>query len=67
MYIQNTNIVDTLNETHDTIKIGNHVTTKMSFGDVTTSNANIILKAKKVILDSGTYISKGSSLKTVNP
>lgn len=66
-YIQNKNITGTLEVTNDTIKIGNHVTTKMNFGDVTTSSANIILKAKKVILDSGTYISKGSSLKTVNP
>jgi hypothetical protein len=36
-------------------------------GNVTTSNANIVLRAKKVMLDSGTYISKGSALKTVNP
>lgn len=66
-YIQNKNITGTLEVINDTIRIGNHVTTKMNFGDVTTSNANIILKAKKVILDCGTYISKGSSLKTVNP
>ena len=66
-YIQNKNITGTLEVINDTIKIGSHVTSTMVPGNVTTSNANIVLRAKKVILDSGTYISKGSSLKTVNP
>lgn len=67
LYIQNTNITGILNEAHDTIKIGNHVTTKIDAGNVTTSNAEITLKAKKVVLDSGTQISVGTKLKTVNP
>lgn len=67
MYIQNTNITGTLDETHDIIKVGNHVTTTIDTGNVTTSNANITLRANKVILESGTKISTGSSLKTINP
>lgn len=67
MYVQNTHITGTLNETHDVIKVGNHVTSTMPTGDVTTSNANITLKARKVVLDSGTCISVGSTLKTINP
>lgn len=67
MYIQNTNIAGRLDETHDIIKVGNHVTTTISSGDVTTSNADITLRARKVLLDKGTYISIGSSLKIVNP
>lgn len=67
MYIQNQNIIGSLDETHDVIKVGNHVTTTVETGDVTTTNANITLKAKEVLLDSGTYISVGSTLKTVNP
>lgn len=67
MYIQNTNISGRLDETHDIIKVGNHVTTTISSGDVTTSNADITLRAREVLLDKGTYISIGSSLKIVNP
>ena len=43
------------------------VATSMATGDVTTSNANITLRANEILLDSGTYISVGSTLKTVNP
>lgn len=67
MYIQNKNITGTLEETHDIIKVGNHVTTAMDAGDVTTSNANIALKANNALLDSGTYISLGSTLRISNP
>ena len=67
MYIQNTNITGTLDESHDIIKVGNHVTTTKAAGDVTTSNAEITLRARKVLLEDGTYISKGSSLKTADP
>ena len=66
MYIQNTNITGILDETHDIIKVGNHVTTAIEAGDVTTSNAEITLRARKVVLDNGTYISVGSSFKAVN-
>lgn len=41
--------------------------TYIEAGDVTTSNADITLKAKEIILDSGTEISIGSTLKTINP
>lgn len=67
LYIQNTNITGTLDETHDMIKVGNHVTTIMETGDVTTSSADITLRANEVVLDSGTEISVGSSLKIINP
>lgn len=67
MYIQNTNITGTFDESHDIIKVGNHVTTAIEAGDVTTSNAEITLNARKVVLDDGIYISEGSSLKTVDP
>ena len=67
LYIQNTHITGTLNESHDIIKVGSHVTTSVASGDVTTSNANIILRAREVLLDSGTHISLGSTLKTINP
>lgn len=67
LYIQNTNITGTLDVSHDVIKVGNHVTTSMATGDVTTSNANITLRANKILLDRGTHISVGSTLKTVNP
>lgn len=66
MYIQNTNITGTFDEFHDIIKVGNHVTTAIEAGDVTTSNAEITLRARKVVLDDGTYISVGSSLRTDN-
>ena len=66
MYIQNTNITGILDESHDIIKVGNHVTTAIEAGDVTTSNAEITLRARKVVLDGGTYISVGSSLKVVD-
>ena len=66
-YFQNTNITGVINETHDVIKMGNHVTSTIEAGDVTTSNADITLKAKEIILDSGTEISIGSTLKTINP
>lgn len=67
MYIQNTNISGGLTEVHDVIKVGNHVTSEINPGDVTTSNANILLKARKVVLDRGTYISTGTTLKIENP
>ena len=67
IYIQNKNITGNLDETHDVISIGNHVTTTVDAGDVTTTNANITLRASTVLLDSGTYISIGSTLKTINP
>jgi len=63
---QNTNITGTFDEFHDIIKVGNHVTTAIEAGDVTTSNAEITLRARKVVLDDGTYISVGSSLRTDN-
>ncbi|WP_337568747.1 C25 family cysteine peptidase [Hallella sp.] len=62
-YLQNEQITGELKETHDVIKVGNHVTDLKAIGDVTTSNADITLKARKVLLDKGTYISKGSKLK----
>lgn len=67
MYIQNKNITGIVNETHDVIKIGSNVTTQQEEGEVTTSNADITLKANKVLLDRGTNISVGSVLKTINP
>lgn len=42
------------------IKVGNHVTTTIATGDVNTTNANITLRAKEVLLDSGTHISAGT-------
>ena len=63
MYLQNGQVAGKLKETHDVIKVGNHVTDNKAFGDVTTSNADITLKARKVLLDKGTYISKGSKLR----
>ena len=62
-YLQNVNIVGKLEEAHDVIKVGNHVTDSEPTGDVTTSDANVSLKARKVLLDRGTYISKGSTLR----
>jgi len=67
LYIQNTNITGTLDENHDMIKVGNHVTTTIDTGDVTTSNADITLRANGVVLDSGTYISVGSKIRIENP
>lgn len=64
--IQNVNIVGRLVENHDVIRVGNHVTEAEQLGDVTTFEAYISLKARKVLLDKGTYISKGSTL-IVNP
>ena len=49
------------------IKVGNHVTTTIDTGDVTTSNADITLRANQVLLDSGTQISIGSKLRILNP
>ena len=63
MYLQNEQVSGALKETHDVIKVGNHVTDLKAPGDVTTSNADITLKARKVLLDKGTYISKGTTLK----
>ena len=42
------------------------MTTAIEAGDVTTSNAEITLNARKVVLDDGIYISVGSSLRTDN-
>lgn len=67
MYIQNTNITGTQNETHNIIKVGNHVTSAIDTGDVTISDANVTLRAGKVILDAGTFISEGSNFKIINP
>lgn len=61
-YIQNMNVMGKLEETHDVIKVGNHVTDLETAGDVIVSGANITLNARKVLLDNGTYISKGSTL-----
>ena len=36
-------------------------------GDINITNANITLRANDVLLDSGTYISVGTKLETVNP
>ena len=63
LYLQNEQVTETLKETHDVIKVGNHVTDLKASGDVTTFNADITLKARKVLLDKGTYISKGSKLR----
>lgn len=65
-YIQNTNLKGTITESHDLIKVGSSVTSKEPIGYVTTTNANVTLRAKKVVLDKGTFISKGSTLKVVN-
>lgn len=66
-YIQNTNITGTMDETHDLIMVGNHVTNTVEAGDVTTSNADITLKAEKVVFDGGTHISEGTVLKVNHP
>lgn len=65
LYIQNTNISGKMEEVHDVIKVGSNVTSDMSFGNVTTTNADITLRAKKVVLDKGTSISKGTTLKII--
>ena len=62
-YIQNVNINGRFIEAHDVIKVGNHVTDENVPGDVTTSNADITLLGRYVLLDKGTYISNGSTLK----
>lgn len=67
LYIQNTNITGTLDVTHDVIQVGNHVTNTMETGNVTTTNADITLRAREVLLDSGTSISVGSTLRVVSP
>ncbi len=68
-YIQNTELTGTVDEKHDVIRVGNNVTSSIPVGDVTTSNADITLRAKKTVLDKGTYISVGTKLRiesTVN-
>ena len=65
-YIQNEKISGKLDERHDVIKVGNHVTSSMLPGDVSISNADVVFKARRVLLDSGTYISLGNTMK-VNP
>lgn len=63
LYIQNENIEGTVNEFRDIIKVGSNVTSTKPQGDVTTSNADITLRAKETILDCGTFISLGTTLK----
>lgn len=41
--------------------------TTIDSGDVTTSNADITLRANEVVLDSGTYNSVGTKLRIENP
>lgn len=45
------------------IKVGKHVTDQKPQGNVTVTNSNVTIKADKVVLDKGTQINLGSTLK----
>lgn len=45
------------------VKIGKHVTDQKPQGNVTVTNSNVTIKADKVVLDKGTQINLGSTLK----
>jgi len=45
------------------VKIGKHVTDQKPQGNVTVTNSNVTIKADKVVLDKGTQINLGSTLR----
>lgn len=45
------------------VMVGRHVTDKKPQGNVTVTNSNVTIKADKVVLDKGTKINLGSTLK----
>ena len=64
IYIQNENIIATNREYHArNVKVGKHVTDLKPQGIVTVTNSNVTIKANNVLLDKGTSINLGSSLK----
>ena len=64
VYIQNEDIVASNREYHaKNVKVGNHVTDQKPQGNVTITNSNVTIKADKVVLDRGTKINLGSTLK----
>lgn len=45
------------------VMVGRHVTDQKPQGNVTVTNSNVTIKADKVVLDKGTKINLGSTLK----
>ena len=68
IFIQNENIVASNREYHaKNVKVGNHVTNQKPQGNVTITNSNITIKADNVILDKGTRVNFGSTLRVDKP
>lgn len=64
VFIQNEDIVTSNREYHaKTVKVGKHVTDLKPQGDVTVTNSNVTIKANHVLLDKGTTINLGSTLR----
>lgn len=64
IYIQNEEIVASNREYHaKSVKVGRHVTDLKPQGNVTVTNSNVTIKANNALLDKGTTINLGSSLK----
>ena len=66
--IQNENIVASNREYHArNVKVGNHVTDQKPQGNVTITNSNITVKTDNVVLDKGTRVNLGSTLRVDKP
>ena len=64
IYIQNEDIVASDREYHaKTVKVGKHVTDLKPQGNVTVTNSNVTIKANHVLLDKGTTVNLGSTLR----
>ena len=64
IYIQDENIVASNREYYaKNVKVGNHVTDQKPHGNVTITNSNVTIKADEVVIDCGTKINLGSTLK----
>lgn len=62
--IQNENIIDSTIEYHaDHVKVGRQVTNQKPQGNVTITNSSVTIKSNHLLLDSGTRLNVGSTLK----
>lgn len=64
LHIQNENILSSHREYHaQNVKVGKHVTDQKPQGNVNVINSHVFIKASNVLLDKGTKIDVGSTLK----
>lgn len=66
IFIQNETVVESANYEAENIMVGEHVTNLKPQGPVVLESGDVRLKAKRILIDSGTSVNKGASLELIN-